>query len=82
MKPGEGLGRSIRLARMQHFLHKNARGLTSQELAKLCEVCVRTVQRDLLALQSDLEVPVTQDGDRYGILNSYILPLSFTGSMP
>jgi len=43
-------------------------------LAKLCGVCVRTIQRDLLSLQSDLGVPITQEGDRYGILDSYILP--------
>lgn len=68
------LVRSIRLAQIQHLLYKNPRGLTTRELANLCGVCVRTVQRDLLCLQSDLSIPVTQQGDRYGILETYILP--------
>jgi predicted DNA-binding transcriptional regulator YafY len=58
-------------------LHKNPKGLTSNDLAKLCNVCIRTIQRDLIDLQSDLNVPITQDGDRYGILNSYTLPPIF-----
>jgi len=76
---GQSLARSTRLAQMQHLLHKNPRGLTTRELANLCGVCVRTIQRDLLTLQSDLGVPVTQEGDRYGVIDSYILPpLSFS----
>jgi predicted DNA-binding transcriptional regulator YafY len=79
VKPGQSLARSVRLTQIQHFLHKNPLGLTTKELAKLCAVCTRTIQRDLLALQSDLDVPITQEGDRYGILDSYILPpLSFS----
>jgi predicted DNA-binding transcriptional regulator YafY len=35
---------------------------------------MRTIQRDLLDLQTELGVPVTQEGDRYGILAGYILP--------
>jgi len=69
--------RSIRLARLQHLLHKNPKGLTSLELAELSGVCVRTIQRDLLDLQSDLGVPITQVGNRYGILGGYALPPIF-----
>ncbi len=73
--PGDSkLARSVRLAQIQHLLHKNPHGLTTRELANLCGVCMRTIQRDLLCLQSDLGIPITQDGDRYGILESYILP--------
>lgn len=79
MKTGRGLDRAIRLARIQHLLHKNARGLTTRELAQLCGVSVRTIERDVLSLQSDLCVPLTKRGDRYGILDSYLLPpVSFT----
>jgi proteasome accessory factor B len=35
---------------------------------------MRTIQRDLLALQDELKVPLTQDGDYYGILEGYTLP--------
>lgn len=74
MQGDSKLVRSIRLAQIQHLLYKNPRGLTTRELAHLCGVCVRTIQRDLLCLQSDLGIPVTQQGDRYGILETYILP--------
>lgn len=77
MKHGTSIPRSIRLAQLQHFLHKSPKGLTSQELATLCDVCVRTIQRDLLDLQTDLNVPITQNGNRYGILGSYTLPPIF-----
>jgi predicted DNA-binding transcriptional regulator YafY len=40
-------------------------------------VCVRTIQRDLLDLQTGLAVPITQNGDRYGILEGYTLPPVF-----
>lgn len=79
MKTGRGLDRAIRLTRIQHLLHKNARGLTTRELAQLCGVSVRTIERDMLSLQSELCVPLTRRGDRYGILDSYLLPpVSFT----
>jgi len=71
---GDSLTRSIRLSKVQHLLHSHPRGLTTKELANLCGVTVRTIQRDLLCLQSDLGVPVTQHGDRYGILGNYVLP--------
>lgn len=77
MKNSTSIPRSIRLARLQHLLHKNPKGLTSLELAGLSGVCVRTVQRDLLDLQSDLGVPITQNGKRYGILGSFTLPPIF-----
>jgi predicted DNA-binding transcriptional regulator YafY len=77
LKNSTSIPRSIRLARLQHLLHKHPQGLTSHELAKLSGVCVRTIQRDLLDLQSDLSVPITQNGNRYGILVSYTLPPIF-----
>ena len=49
----------VRLTQIQHLLHKNRAGLTSKELAQLCATTVRTIQRDLLVLQSDLHVPIT-----------------------
>lgn len=74
MEPGQSLARSTRLAQIQHFLLKTSKGLTARELAHLCGVTIRTIQRDLLTLQSDLSVPLNQDGDRYSILAGYILP--------
>ena len=79
MKNSTSILRSIRLTRLQHLLHKNPKGLTSDELAGFCGVCVRTIQRDLLDLQSELGIPITQNGNRYGILGGYTLsPIFFT----
>lgn len=79
MKGGTSIPRSVRLAKIQHFLYKNPKGLTSRELARLCGVCIRTIQRDLLGLQSELNIPLTQDKDRYAILGGYVLPpISFS----
>lgn len=74
MEPGRSLARSTRLTQIQYFLHKNPRGLTTRELAHLSGVCIRTIQRDLSTLESALNVPLTQKGDRFGLLAGYILP--------
>jgi len=74
MEPGQSLARSVRLTQIQHLLYKNPEGLTTRELAQLCGVCVRTIQRDLLDLQSELGVPITEKVDRYGIIDGYVLP--------
>ncbi len=77
MKHGTSIPRSVRLAQLQQFLHRNPDGLTSRELARLCGVCTRTIQRDLLDLQADLSVPITQDGKRYSLLGGFTLPPVF-----
>ncbi|MDD5701932.1 MAG: WYL domain-containing protein [Dehalococcoidales bacterium] len=67
--------RIVRLTQIQHFLHKHPSGLTCKDLSRLCGTTVRTIQRDLLALETDLHVPIIPKGrDRYGILKDYILP--------
>ncbi len=35
---------------------------------------MRTIQRDIQSLETDLKIPLTQNGDRYGITEGYILP--------
>ena len=74
MQGDSKLVRSIRLAQIQHLLYKNPRGLTTRELANLCGVCVRTIQRDLRSLEAELKIPLAQEGDYYSILEGYILP--------
>ena len=74
MKDKDSLARAVRLSQIQHFLHSNPSGLTSRELADLCGVCMRTIQRDIQSLETDLKIPLTQNGDRYGITEGYILP--------
>lgn len=74
MKTERAISRAVRLARIQHLLHSHPKGLTTRELAALCGVCMRTIQRDLLALQDELKVPLAQEGDYYSILGGYVLP--------
>lgn len=67
--------RAVRLSLIQHYLHQNKKGLTTRELGELCNATVRTIQRDLLILQSDMHVPVEKQAfDRYIIKKDYILP--------
>lgn len=77
MEPRRTVGRSLRLAQIQQALYKSPDGLTSKELAKLCGVCARTIQRDLLDLQTHLDTPLSQLGDRYGIVGNRGLPPVF-----
>lgn len=74
MKADDSVARAVRLARIPHFLQGNPQGLTTRELAGLCNVCRRTIQRDLMTLQLDLKLPITQKGDRYSLLGDYLLP--------
>lgn len=73
------LARSVRMARIQQLLHKSHHGLTTRELAEACEVSVRTIQRDIIALELDLGVPLIEEGYRYKVFGTYPLPpVSFT----
>ena len=74
MESDQSLVRAVRLARIPHYLQCHPQGLTAKELAGLCGVSARTIQRDLISLQSDLKIPVIQEDNRYGILGDYILP--------
>jgi len=70
----KAVSRAVRLTRIQHLLHSHPKGLSSRELSELCGVCIRTIERDLIALQNELGIPLAQDGDYYSILEGYILP--------
>jgi predicted DNA-binding transcriptional regulator YafY len=64
-----------RLSRMNHFLYRNPQGLSAAELARLCGVHKRTIQRDLHDLEN-MGVPLWDDeGDppRYGVISGYFL---------
>ncbi len=74
MVEDRALAKAVRLTRIQHLLYRNPKGLTTRELARLCGVCVRTIQRDLRDLESDLKIPLAQEKDRYSILDGYVLP--------
>lgn len=69
--------KQARLHRLSHLLYRHPKGLTVREMAQMCNVTPRTIQRDLKALE-EAEVPVWQDDEgekpRYGILSGYFLP--------
>lgn len=73
------LSRSVRMARIQQLLHQSHHGLTTHELAEACGVSVRTIQRDIIALELDMGVPLTEEAHRYKVFGTYPLPpVSFT----
>ena len=63
----ESLKKAERLSKLTQLLYRHPRGLTTQEMARLCAVTQRTIQRDLRSLQR-MDVPLWQEGDRYGVL--------------
>lgn len=70
------LSKSQRLTRLSHLLYHHPQGLTSRELARLCAVDQRTIQRDLIDLE-DMGIPLWDSETsplRYGILKGYYVP--------
>lgn len=60
------------------MLQRNPRGLTVTEIARRCEVNVRTGYRDLRALET-MGVPVTEEAGRWSIEPGYFLsPVNFS----
>jgi predicted DNA-binding transcriptional regulator YafY len=57
-----------------YLLQGNSSGLSIKEIARRCEVSVRTTYRDLEALGSELRVPVWEEGSLRGIGAGYFLP--------
>ena len=56
--------RTARMLKVQILLGKHPAGITVKEIAKLCAVDLRTTYRDLDALESELSVPVWQNGNK------------------
>lgn len=72
------LDKAERLDKIQHLLFRNPRGLTARDLANLCGVTPRQIQKDIRSLQ-DADVPIYDTNDekglpRYAILAGYFLP--------
>jgi len=66
--------RTARLLKLQILLWQNPGGLNINELARLCSVSERTVYRDLQAIESELGVPIWEEGSKRGIVEGYALP--------
>lgn len=70
------LTKAERLGHISHLLHRNPLGMTVIDLARVCQVHKRTVQRDLHDLEAT-GVPIWSDGanpPHYGIDAGYYLP--------
>jgi predicted DNA-binding transcriptional regulator YafY len=67
--------RTARLLRIQVLLGQNPSGLRVEEIARRCSTSVRTVYRDLNALEQELDVPIWQEANRRGVLPGFSLPV-------
>ena len=72
-RPGK-TDRTARLLKVEHLLYQNPKGLIAEEIARLCDVNKRTTYRDLKALESELGVPIWEEGSKRGITEGYLLP--------
>jgi AcrR family transcriptional regulator len=71
--------RTARLLGVAHLLFQHPHGLTAQQIAERIGVNVRTVYRDLRALEEEVGVGVWQEGRRYGAeTTSFLPPLKLT----
>jgi predicted DNA-binding transcriptional regulator YafY len=71
--------RTARLLRLQLLLWQHPEGLELKNIALFCAINVRTVYRDLRTLESELGVPIWQQGNKRGIMEGYFLPpVNFT----
>jgi len=71
--PEHGTTKPARLQQVVHLLYRNPAGLTTQALARHCDVTMRTVQRDLKDLEA-AGIPLWEEAGRYGVVAGYYLP--------
>jgi predicted DNA-binding transcriptional regulator YafY/predicted RNA-binding Zn-ribbon protein involved in translation (DUF1610 family) len=70
--------RTARLLRLQILLWQNPQGLTIEELSRKCLTSKRTIYRDLQAIESELHIPIWEEGNKRGIVEGhYLPPISF-----
>jgi predicted DNA-binding transcriptional regulator YafY len=66
--------RTARLLKIQVLLGQNPYGLKVEEIARRCSTSIRTVYRDLNALELELDVPIWQEGNKRGVVDGFHLP--------
>ena len=67
--------RTARLLMVVQILRANgSHGISPADIAKRTGMAKRTVYRDLLAIQSELGIPVWSDGGRWGVEDEAFLP--------
>jgi predicted DNA-binding transcriptional regulator YafY len=71
---GKTKDRTARWAQIEHLLYQNRKGLKIKEIARICNVSVRQIYRDLDDLQSKLGLPIWEERSTRGIDENYFLP--------
>jgi proteasome accessory factor B len=66
--------RIARLLKLLILLWQNPQGLTVEELSKNGITSKRTVYRDLQAIESELNIPIWEEGNKRGIVEGNFLP--------
>jgi predicted DNA-binding transcriptional regulator YafY len=66
--------RTARLLKLQMLLSQHPDGLGIEEIANRCSISNRTSYRDLKALESEMNIPIWQNGKKRGIVEGYFLP--------
>lgn len=76
----EQVRRATRLVEIERLLRKRTQGWSARELAEEVGYSQRTVQRDIAALESELNVPLMLEGRRYRIMPDAgaLAPVRFT----
>jgi len=74
MGRGKTKDRTARWAQIEHLLYQNRTGLKIKEIARICDVSVRQIYRDLDDLQSKLGIPIWEERSTRGIDEDYFLP--------
>jgi len=66
--------RTARLLKIQLILWQHPDGLSVADIAKKCNVSLKTAYRDLDTLESELGVPIWEEGTKRGITEGHFLP--------
>ena len=74
MGKGKTKDRTARWAKIEHLLYQNRKGLKIKEIARICNISVRQIYRDLNDLQLKLGLPIWEEGSTRGIDEAYFLP--------
>jgi len=71
--------RLARLVKIERILAQYPKGVTLKEIAKKCSISISTIYRDVKALEDEIEVPIWQKQNKWGISEGYYLtPVNFT----
>jgi predicted DNA-binding transcriptional regulator YafY len=73
-REGSKWDRAARLLRVATVLHAHPAGISAQAIADQIGVSKRTVYRDLIAMESDADLPIWQDKGKWGLESGVFLP--------